>query len=183
MVRNLQMHIVLAVGDTISKQVRVRKWHEQPLQLGPRSMERPSAQKNIHAEDFKKVRKALNKVHNVKWTNQDVRVPTVSWAYRTTCKNLSTQALPRLEYVGTTISPIVLGKLRPRMIAPVDMMVCGTLEVEIQQGSFRFQELEEERVQLRKKSALVYAKVKKLKDEIKQDFLSKKGQGDKAGCI
>jgi len=29
------MHTILVVGDTISKQVWVRQWHEQPLWLGP----------------------------------------------------------------------------------------------------------------------------------------------------
>ena len=60
------------------------------------------------------------------------------------------------------------------MIAPVDTTVRGTLEEEIQQGNSRLQELEEERVQLRKKSALVVAEVKKLRDEIRDNFLDKK---------
>ena len=53
-------------------------------------------------------------------------------------------------------------------------MVHGTLETEIQQGNFRLQELEEERVQLRKKSALVDTEVMKLEDEIKEYFLGKR---------
>ena len=75
------------------------------------------------------------------------------------------------------------------MAALVDTMVRGTLEEgiaqlnkterlgpkeEIQQGNFRLQELEKERVWLRKKSALAEAEVKKLEDEIKEYFLNKK---------
>jgi len=68
------------------------------------------------------------------------------------------------------------------MIAPIDTMVRGTLEVEIQQGNLRLQELEEERIRLRKKSTLVETEVKKLEDEIKEDFL-RKNKGYKAGCV
>jgi len=60
-----RMHTTFALGDTVSKQVWTRQWREQPLWLEPRSMERPSAHKVIHAEAFKEVCKALNKVHNV----------------------------------------------------------------------------------------------------------------------
>lgn len=136
-------------------------------------MERPDTQKDIHAESSNKVREALNKVHNAKWTDWDLHVPAVLWAYRTACKNLTAQASPRLEYKSNVISPIVHENPRPCMIAPADMMVRGTLEEEIQQGNSRLQELEEERVQLRKKSALVDAEVMKLEDEIKEDFLGK----------
>jgi len=55
-------------------------------------------------------------------------------------------------------------------------MVCRTLEAKIQQGNPRLQELEEERVWLRKKSALVDAEVKKLEDEIKEYFLTEKAR-------
>ena len=110
----------------------------------------------------------------MKRTDWDLRVLVVLWAYRTACKNLTVQAPPMLEYEATTVSSTVLGELRPRMITSVDMTVCGTLEAEIQQGNFRLQELEEERVRLRNKSALVDAEVKKLEDEIKEYFLSKK---------
>jgi len=59
------------------------------------------------------------------------------------------------------------------MMAPVDTMVCRTLEEEIQLGNSRLQELEEERVRLRKKSAMVGMEVKKMEDEIKGYFLGK----------
>jgi len=48
------------------------------------------------------------------------------------------------------------------------------LEEEIQKGNFRLQELENERVRLRRKSALVEAEVKELEDEIRGVFLDKK---------
>lgn len=83
------------------------------------------------------------------------------------------QALRRLEYEATIVSAIVLEEIRLRLTAPIDMTVRGTLEEEIQQGNIRLQELEEERVWLRKKSALVDAKVKMMEDEIKEDFLRK----------
>lgn len=126
------------------------------------------------AESFNKVHKALNKVHNVKRTDWDLRVPKVLWAYRTACKNLIAQAPPRLKYEAITVSPIVLGEIRPCMIALIDTKVRGTLEAEIRQGNLRLQEIEEERIRLRKKSTLMDAEVKKLEDEIKEYFLGKK---------
>ena len=48
------------------------------------------------------------------------------------------------------------------------------LEEEIQQGNLKLHRLEEESVRLRKKSALMDAKVKKMEDEIMKYFLSKK---------
>ncbi|MCY6488277.1 hypothetical protein, partial [Actinobacillus pleuropneumoniae] len=63
--------------------------------------------------------------------------------YRTACKNLTTQASASLEYEATIVSPIVLEEHRPRMIASIDMIVCRTLEAEIQLGNLRLQELEE----------------------------------------
>lgn len=95
-------------------------------------MKRPSVQKDIHAKAFNKVRKALNKVHNAKHTDWDLCLLAILWAYRTMCKNLTMQALPRLEYKANVASPIVHEKLRPCMIAPVDTMVRETLEEKIQ---------------------------------------------------
>lgn len=109
-------------------------------------MERPSEKKDIHAKSFNKVHEALNKVHNVKWTDSNLHVPAVLWAYRTACKNLTAQAPPRLEYKANVISPIVYENLRPHMIALVDTMACRTLKEESQQGNSRLQELEEGRV-------------------------------------
>lgn len=48
------------------------------------------------------------------------------------------------------------------------------LEEEIQQGNLRLHKVEEDKVQLRKKSGIVNAEVKKLEDEIKKYFLNKK---------
>lgn len=171
------MHIVFALGDTVNKQVRKRQWRERPLWLEPWSMERPSAQNVIHAKAFNKVCEALNKVHNAKQTNWDLHVQAVLWAYRTVCKNLMTQASPRLEYEANNISPTTHEIPSSCMITSVDMTIHGTLEEEIQTGKFRLQELEKERVRLRKKSALVEVEVKKLEDEIKEVFLDKKTRG------
>jgi hypothetical protein len=87
------------------------------------------------------------------------------------------------------VIPMEHAKPSPRIVAPIDTMVREAqkegitqpqetehmgLEEEIQQGNLRLQELEKERVRLRKKSALMDAEVKKLEDEIKEDFLDKK---------
>lgn len=122
-------------------------------------------------EAFDKVCKVLNRVYNAKWIDRDLRVLAVLWAYRTMCKNLTAQAPQRLEYETNIVSPLELEKPNPTLVG---MMVCGTLEAEIQQGNIRLEELEEERVRLRKKSALVDVEVKKLEDEIKEDFLTEK---------
>ena len=79
----------------------------------------------------------------------------------------------------------------PRIAAPMDMMDHGALEEgitqfqeleeeclgpdeEIQQGDLRLQALMNERVWLRKKSAMAEEEVKKLEEGIKKDFLDKK---------
>lgn len=78
-----------------------------------------------------------------------------------------------------------------RIVVPMDMMDCGALEEgiaqleelkeerlgsdeEIQQGDLRLQELMNESIRFRKKSAMVEAEVKKLEDGIKKDFLDKR---------
>lgn len=100
----------------------------------------------------------------------------ILWAYKTACKNPTVQALLRLKYKANIVSPIVHERLRPRMIAPLDTTIHETLEEEIQLGNSRLQEIEEERVRLRKKSALVDMEIKKLENEIKEDFHSKKAR-------
>ena len=92
------MYTVFTLGDMVSKHVWARQWHKKPIQLKPQSIERPSAQMVIHAETFNKVCEALNKVHNAQWTDWDLRVPAVLWAYRTMCKKLTAHAPSRLEY-------------------------------------------------------------------------------------
>ena len=47
------------------------------------------------------------------------------------------------------------------------------LDEEIQQGDPRLQELMSERVQLREKSTMLEAEIKKLEEGIKKDFLDK----------
>ena len=78
----------------------------------------------------------------------------------------------------------------PPIVAPMDMMDRRALEEgitqlqvieeerlgpkeEIQLGKVRLQELMNERVRLREKSTMAEAKVKKLEEGIKKDFLDK----------
>lgn len=83
------------------------------------------------------------------------------------------------------------------MAAPADMTVRGNVEEgiaqlneekylgpneEIRQGVLRLQELKKERVRLRVKSSLVEVVVKKLEEEIKEDFLDKKTRVIKQGA-
>ena len=84
----------------------------------------------------------MNKVHNTKQTDWDLHVPAVLWAYRTACKHPTPQALPRLEYQGTIVNPIIQGDVAPRILAPIDITVHGTPEEEIKLGNYRLQELE-----------------------------------------
>ena len=98
----------------------------------------------------------------MKWTDSDLPIPAVLWAYRTTWKKLATQALLRLEYEATTINLIVLGELRPHMITLVDTKIRRTLEVEIQQGNLKLRKLKKDRVRLRGRSIFMVAKAKNL---------------------
>lgn len=91
------------------------------------------------------------------------------------------QPSPRLEYEANAISPIEHEMPILRIATPIDTTVRGTLEEEIQQGNVRLQELEKEKVQLRKKSSLIEAEVKKLEDKIKEDFLDKNTRVIKQG--
>jgi len=100
------MHIIFVLGDAVSKHVWVMRWHERPLWLKPQSMEIPSAQKVIHVESFSKVCEALNKVHNAQRIDWDLCIQAVLWAYRTVCKNLTTQEPLRLEYEVRIVIPI-----------------------------------------------------------------------------
>ena len=103
----------------------------------------------------------------------------------------------RLEYGANIVIPIEHKIPSSRMAALVDTTIRRTLEEgiappneaeclgpkeEIQQGNFRLQELGKERVRLREKSTLVEVEVKKLEDEIKEDFLDKKTKVIKQGA-
>lgn len=119
--------------------------------------ERRNAPKIICREAFSKVCDVLNKVHQVKRTNWDLRVPMVRWAYRTLCKTLTTREVPKLQYeVGTKIFEEDT-KPNLHVTSPIDQMVreaqneeitwhCEAehirLQEEIRQGNVRLCELE-----------------------------------------
>ena len=97
----------------------------------------------------------------------------------------------RLAYGVNVIMPMEYIMPSPHIATPIDMTVHGALEEgivqleeieeellgpdeEIQQGNLRLQELMNERVRLREKSAMAESKVKKLEEGIKKDFLDRK---------
>jgi len=97
------------------------------------------------------------------------------------------KALPKLKYEAEAIIPMEHTKPSPRIAVAVDTMVYEAwnegitqpqetihmrLKKEIQQGNLRLHELENERVWLKEKSALMDAEVKKMEDEIKEEFLT-----------
>lgn len=113
------------------------------------------------------------------------------------CKNLTTRALLKLKYEVNVVIPMEHPKPSPHIVAPIDTRICKAqnegitqphgiermvLEEEIQHGNLRLHKLEEERVQLRKKSSLMDGLVKKMEDEIKKYFLRKNVNG-KAWCV
>jgi len=102
---------------------------------------------------------------------------------------VTAQALLKLKYEVNSVIPMKHAKPSLRIVALVDTRVHeawkeGTtqpqetermgLEEGIQQGSLRLHTLKEERGRLRKKSTLMGAKVKKMEDVIKKDFLGRK---------
>lgn len=64
---------------------------------------------------------ALTKICNAQWNEWDVHVPTVLWAYRTTCKKLTEQTPFRLVYGVEVLSTMeyIMCSLR---IAPLTSM-------------------------------------------------------------
>jgi len=148
-----------------------------------------SVQKVTNAEEFNEVYKELNKVYNVQQRDWDLRVPTVLWAYRTTCKKLMGKTPSRLAYGANIVIPMEYIMLSPCIVAPMDMMDHGALEEgiaqlneeeclgpdeEIQQGDLRLQEVMKEIVRLREKSAMMEEEVKKLEEGTKEDFIDNK---------
>jgi hypothetical protein len=56
-------------------------------------------QENGTMEDFHKIlENSLTKICNVNRDNWDFKVPTILWAYRTTCKKLTWETTFRLVY-------------------------------------------------------------------------------------
>lgn len=87
-------------------------------------MERKSVQKVIHAEAFNKVCEALNKVYDAQRNDWDLRVPTVLWVYRKTCKKPTGQTPLRLEYGVNVVVPVESNILSLCITVPIDMMAC-----------------------------------------------------------
>ena len=127
------MHTNFVLRKTVSKHVWARQLHERPLRLEKQSLERAGGQKVIHTEAFDKVCEALNKVHYAQRIDSNLRVPTVLWAYRTTCKKLTDQVPPRLDSGVSIVIPIEYKMLCPRIVAPADTIVRGALEEGIAQ--------------------------------------------------
>jgi len=96
-------------------------------------MIKPSAPKTIHEETFDKMCKVLNRVHHVRRTDNDLRIPTVVWVYRTICKTLTTQVLPKLKYEAGAIIVVEHMKSSPCITTLVDMTVCADRNEEITQ--------------------------------------------------
>ena len=96
-------------------------------------MIRPSVLNIIRVEAFDKVCEVLIMVHHERGTNWDLHVPAVLWAYRTTCKKLTEQTPPRLEYGANDVIPIKYKMPSPLIAALVDMMARGALEEGIAQ--------------------------------------------------
>jgi len=71
-------------------------------------------------EAFNKVCGVLNRVHQVRQTDWDLRVPAIQWAYRDMCKNLSAEMIPKLR---SKVDSIVLKERNPHTIAPIVWIV------------------------------------------------------------
>lgn len=174
---------------TLTIENRNNKQKQAGQVLEWKNMIQSSTPKTIHGEAFDKVCKVLNRVHHMKCTDWNLHVPAVAWAYRTMCKTLTMQALPKLKYETRVEIPTEQAKPSPHVTAPVDTMICIDrnkeitqlretehirLQEETRQGNFRLRELEKDQVWLREKSALMDAEVKKFENKIKEAILIKK---------
>ena len=64
----------------------------------------------FHVEAFMKVCGILNRVHQERQTDWDLRVPAGRWAYRAMCKNLSTKMILKLR---SRVETIILEEKNP----------------------------------------------------------------------
>ena len=87
----------------------------------------------------------LTKVFNAQRNDWDMHVPTVLWAYRTTCKNLTGQAPFRLVYGVEAIMPMEYIVPSLHIVAFTRMTDCKALEERIVQ----LEKLEEDRFMVR----------------------------------
>jgi len=85
----------------------------------------------IHVEAFYRVCRVLNKVDQVKQTDWDLHVPVVQWAYRTMCKTLNTEIIPKVQNGVLTKLTEEDPKMNPHVLPPAVAAVRGCKKEEI----------------------------------------------------